>query len=74
MQKKGFEVNLIDSPAEGYDLSKTLDLIRTFNPRMVVIDTSTPSIDSDAKVAEAIKKVHARSFSGDGGNTRLCHY
>src|SRR4030043_222058 len=56
LQKKGFEVNLIDSPAEGYDLSKTLDLIRTFNPRMVVIDTSTPSIDSDAKVAEAIKK------------------
>ncbi len=56
LQKKGFEVNLIDSPAEGYDLSKTIDLVKSFNPAIVVIDTSTPSIDSDAMVAEAIKK------------------
>jgi anaerobic magnesium-protoporphyrin IX monomethyl ester cyclase len=54
--KNGFEVNLIDSPAEGYDLPKTLDLVRAFNPLIVVIDTSTPSIDSDSLVAEAIKK------------------
>ncbi len=45
--KQGFEVNLIDSPAEGYDLPKTLDLVKAFNPPIVVIDTSTPSIDSD---------------------------
>ena len=54
--KQGFDVNLIDAPAEGYDLSQTLDLVKSFNPRMVVIDTSTPSIDSDATVAEEIKK------------------
>jgi radical SAM superfamily enzyme YgiQ (UPF0313 family) len=54
--KKGFEVNLIDSPAEGYNLQRTLDLVKAFNPTMVIIDTSTPSIDSDAMVAGEIKK------------------
>src|SRR4030066_2053586 len=54
--KQGFDVNLIAAPAEGYDLSQTLDLVKSFNPRMVVIDTSTPSIDYDATVAEEIKK------------------
>lgn len=33
-----------------------MDLVKTFNPSLVVIDTSTPSIDSDAVVAEEIKK------------------
>jgi radical SAM superfamily enzyme YgiQ (UPF0313 family) len=54
--KKGFEVNLIDSPAEGYDLPQTLNLLKSFNPGVAVIDTSTPSIDSDAAVAKEIKK------------------
>jgi radical SAM superfamily enzyme YgiQ (UPF0313 family) len=56
LQKKGFEVNLIDSPAEGYGLPKTLELAKAFNPALVIIDTSTPSIDSDAVVAGEIKK------------------
>src|SRR4030042_4227795 len=60
--KQGFEVNLIDSPAEGYDLSKTLDLIRTSNPGIVVMDTSTPNIDSTSLVAEAIKKSLKKVF------------
>ncbi len=56
IQKKGFEVNLIDSPAEGYDLPETLELIKNSNPSIVAVDTSTPSIENDAKVAASIKE------------------
>ncbi|RJQ16279.1 MAG: radical SAM protein [Nitrospiraceae bacterium] len=56
LQKKGFDVNLIDSPAEGFDLAKTLELIEKYNPSIVVVDTSTPSIENDAMIAERIKK------------------
>ena len=55
LEKEGFEVKLIDAPARGYDLNEVLNLVKNFSPHMVVIDTSTPSIHNDIKVAEAIK-------------------
>lgn len=55
LEKEGIEVKLIDAPAEKLSLQEVLDEIKRFEPNLVVIDTSTPSIHNDVKVAEMIK-------------------
>jgi len=55
LEQGGFSVKLIDAPAAGYDLSHVLGLADELRPRLVVLDTSTPSIHNDVAVAEAIK-------------------
>jgi anaerobic magnesium-protoporphyrin IX monomethyl ester cyclase len=55
LEQDGFAVKLVDAPAAGYDLRYVLQLVDEFQPRLVVIDTSTPSIHNDVEVAEAIK-------------------
>jgi len=56
LEQDGFNVKLVDAPAAGHDLPCVLNLADEFRPRMVVIDTSTPSIYNDVEVAEAIKR------------------
>ncbi|MCL2819405.1 MAG: B12-binding domain-containing radical SAM protein [Oscillospiraceae bacterium] len=55
-ENAGHEIQLTDSPADGLSLEQTLEKIKSFKPGLAVLDTSTPSIYSDVKVAEAIKK------------------
>jgi len=54
LQSSGFEVKLIDAPARGYDLDCVKKQIAEFSPRLVVVDTSTPSIKNDVRVAEEL--------------------
>jgi anaerobic magnesium-protoporphyrin IX monomethyl ester cyclase len=54
LEQDKFDVRLIDAPAEGYDLKYVLDFCDDFQPNMIVIDTSTPSIINDIRVGEAI--------------------
>ncbi len=44
---------LLDAPAHGYDLAKTVEAAKAYD--LVVIHTSTPSLRMDARTAEAIK-------------------
>ena len=55
-EKAGHEIKLFDSCSGRIPLAETLDIIEEFNPSFVVLDTSTPSIISDLKVAKAIKE------------------
>jgi radical SAM superfamily enzyme YgiQ (UPF0313 family) len=55
LEQDGFAVKLVDAPASGYDLQDVLRLADELQPRLVVMDTSTPSIHNDVEVAEAIK-------------------
>jgi len=55
LEKEGFEVKLVDAPAQGLTLEQTVAMAADFKPRMVVIDTSTPSIYDDIKTAAKIK-------------------
>lgn len=57
LEKDGFQVKLIDSCAYEYDSEKTLELVINFNPEVVIIDTSTPSIYSDIATGAEIKKI-----------------
>lgn len=56
LDKEGFDVKLIDAPARGLNLEDVLKLAKEFNPKLIVCDTSTPSIYSDIKVAEKLKE------------------
>ncbi len=49
------EIDLIDSPAMVLDLDQTITKIAEFGPELIVMNTSTPSILNDFKVAERIK-------------------
>ncbi|OGW37854.1 MAG: hypothetical protein A2Y97_04155 [Nitrospirae bacterium RBG_13_39_12] len=60
--KYGYEIDLIDAPADGYDLEYVINRMRDFSPRLVVVDTSTPSIYNDVKVCERLKELLPEVF------------
>ena len=62
LEEKGHEVRLVDAPAQGLDLKGTIEYARDFKPKLVVLDTSTPSIYNDVKVGELIKGDLPESF------------
>jgi len=47
---------LIDAVAKNWGISKTIDEIVKFNPDLLVVETTTPSISSDLKFVEELKK------------------
>jgi radical SAM superfamily enzyme YgiQ (UPF0313 family) len=50
------EVDLFDCNVEDdYDVAKTVQRVQVFNPEVVVVNTSFPSIEGDEGCAEAIK-------------------
>jgi radical SAM superfamily enzyme YgiQ (UPF0313 family) len=53
--EKEFSVKLIDAVAKDYSRIDTVEFAKEFEPGLVVLDTSTPSIKNDVEVAEEIK-------------------
>lgn len=54
--EKEFEVKLIDAVARNWSIDATVEFAKSFNPALVVLDTSTPSIYSDVEIASRIKE------------------
>lgn len=63
IDKEGYEIDFIDAPADGFDLDYVIKRVRGFSPGMIVIDTSTPSIYNDIKVAGLLKEVLPEAFT-----------
>ncbi len=61
LEKNGFEVKLIDAVTREWTHDDTLNFVQEFNPDLVVIDTSTPSIYNDVEVASKIKNILQKS-------------
>jgi len=57
LEEEGFDVRLVDAPAQGQGLDEIMDIVKDFRPDMAVVDTSTPSIYNDVKVAAKIKEI-----------------
>jgi len=57
LEQHGLNVRLVDAPAAGLSLRQVLSLVEEFDPRLVVINTSTPSIFNDIDVVQAIKSL-----------------
>jgi radical SAM superfamily enzyme YgiQ (UPF0313 family) len=55
-EKLGHRVDVIDAPAEGYSVDYVIDRMKSFGSRLLVCDTSTPSIVNDLQVVEQIKQ------------------
>lgn len=55
LEKERFEVKLVDAPAQKLILEDIVKIATGFDPKMIVIDTSTPSIFNDVKVASKLK-------------------
>lgn len=62
LEKAGFSVTLMDSCAYSLNLQKTIELIKEVSPRLVILETSTPSILSDIQTADEIKKILPGAF------------
>ncbi len=55
LDKAGHEVQLIDAPAMDKDETEVLKNISEFNPALVIVETSTPSIINDVHVADMLQ-------------------
>lgn len=56
LEKAGFETRLIDSVILDWSKQKTIQFAKKFNPDLVVVDTSTPSIFNDLEIVKGIKE------------------
>ncbi len=60
----GVQAELWDAPATGIALEEVLNKVSGFAPHLVIMDVVTPSVESDLKVAEAIKsRIKTRVFA-----------
>jgi anaerobic magnesium-protoporphyrin IX monomethyl ester cyclase len=55
-EENGFNCKLIDSIADKISFNSSVDLVVNSNPKVIVISTSTPSINADLDFARAIKE------------------
>jgi len=56
LDKEGHEIKIIDSPAKCLSNEETMLEITKFAPKLVIIDTSTPSIYNDLGFAKLVKE------------------
>lgn len=62
LEKNGHEVLFLDAPASGMSVAQVQEHAARFGPQMIVMDTSTPSIYSDAEVAGLLKETLRNVF------------
>lgn len=55
LDQKGYEIKIIDAPAKCLKQDDTIQLIKNFEPNLIVIDTSTASIENDLNFTQKIK-------------------
>lgn len=63
-EKNGFAVSFIDAPARPWNEEQTLQHVEEVasESKLFVLDTSTPSINSDLRFAEKLKEKYPESF------------
>lgn len=62
LEQAGHEVMFLDCPAQGITEHDMLRMLAEFNPELAVLDTSTPSIYSDLRIASMTKKCLPDTF------------
>lgn len=54
VRKAGHVVDFLDSPADRYDLDRTLERVRSFKPDLIVASTVTASVCHDVRVMDEL--------------------
>ena len=62
LEKEGHDIIFTDAPAREIDLKEILLQADNLQPELIVMDTSTPSIENDIQVGEQLKKILPKSF------------
>lgn len=57
LDAKGYDLKIIDAPAKCWSKHETLEKIKEYEPGLIVMDTSTPSINNDLDFAKRVKEV-----------------
>ncbi len=60
--EKGHEIDFIDAPADGLNIQDVENRVLAFGPGLIVIDTSTPSINNDIGMAGRLKDLMPGAF------------
>ncbi|MCK5022715.1 MAG: radical SAM protein [Candidatus Aenigmarchaeota archaeon] len=63
LEKNGFRVKLIDAVADDWSRERVMRFVDNYEPDLVVVDTSTPSIYNDVEIASEIKKLGVKHVS-----------
>lgn len=58
LRERGFTVRIIDGPVGGYAFNQLAEEIKIFKPHLLVVNTATPSITSDLKIAGLTKEIN----------------
>jgi len=53
-ERDSHEVDLVDAPAAGLDEEAVIQRVDSFGPGLVVVESSTPSIESDVRFADRL--------------------
>lgn len=61
-EKAGNEIDFIDAPADDYSSEEVIARLTNFKPKLVVVETSTPSIYADVSFCRKIKAALPDSF------------
>ena len=56
IEQAGFETKLVDAPACNWGRKQVIEDVKTFQPNLIVMDSSFPSLSNDISVAEEIKE------------------
>src|SRR3990167_998797 len=62
LDENGLDVDLVDAPADGYSIDDIIVRTKRFQPSLVILDTSTPSIYNDVTFAVQLKELFPSSF------------
>ena len=62
LESEGIDAKLLDAPAEGWMTQETVSKCKAYQPNLIVVDTSTPSINSDVAFASSLKEVLPSAF------------
>jgi radical SAM superfamily enzyme YgiQ (UPF0313 family) len=54
LEQAGHELDLIDAVASNLTLEQVVDRIDSFDPGLIILETSTPSIESDVETADLL--------------------
>ncbi len=71
LDREGIEVKIIDAVAERVNELEFLEEIRKFTPDIVLIETSTPSIEVDIAIAKRIKEISCASIVLSGPHVTI---
>jgi len=62
LENEGYAVTFTDAPARGDELDRILRKGEKLKPDLIVMDTSTPSIENDIRVGDELKQLLPESF------------